>query len=111
MNEYNFKKIDAFATEKSDGNPAGCVLLENLNDISEQEMLQIAKELSNVGYQFNQIIQTTFKDKIKIVGNDNELDIEIDYKIDGAFSFITAKYYSNQAIWNAFTNAINKIKA
>ncbi len=54
MNEYNFKKIDAFATEKSDGNPAGCVLLENLNDISEQEMLQIAKELkgfvSEVGY-------------------------------------------------------------
>src|SRR5574344_535993 len=54
MNEYNFKKIDAFATEKSDGNPAGCVLVENLNDISEQEMLQIAKELkgfvSEVGY-------------------------------------------------------------
>lgn len=85
---------------------------DSISDLwRKEEYLQIAKELSNVGYQFNQIIQTTFKDKIKIVGNDNELDIEIDYKIDGAFSFITAKYYSNQAIWNAFTNAINKIKA
>lgn len=54
MKEYNFKKIDAFATEKSDGNPAGYILLDNLNNISESEMLQIAKELkgfvSEVGY-------------------------------------------------------------
>lgn len=54
MKEYNFKKIDAFATEKSDGNPAGYVLLDKLEDISESEMLQIAKELkgfvNEVGY-------------------------------------------------------------
>lgn len=54
MKEYKFKKIDAFATEKSDGNPAGYILLDKLNDISEREMLQIAKELkgfvNEVGY-------------------------------------------------------------
>ncbi|QOD59489.1 PhzF family phenazine biosynthesis protein [Polaribacter haliotis] len=54
MKEYNFKKIDAFATEKSDGNPAGYILLDKLDDISESEMLQIAKELkgfvNEVGY-------------------------------------------------------------
>ncbi len=54
MKEYPFKKIDAFATEKSDGNPAGYILLDKLEDISEQEMLQIAKELkgfvNEVGY-------------------------------------------------------------
>lgn len=54
MKEYNFKKIDAFATEKSNGNPAGYILLDNLSDISESEMLQIAKELkgfvNEVGY-------------------------------------------------------------
>ena len=54
MREYSFKKIDAFATEKSDGNPAGYVLLDKLSDISETEMLQIAKELkgfvNEVGY-------------------------------------------------------------
>ncbi len=54
MKEYQFKKIDAFATEKSDGNPAGYILLNSLNDISEQEMLKIAQELkgfvNEVGY-------------------------------------------------------------
>ncbi|PKA99118.1 PhzF family phenazine biosynthesis protein [Flavobacteriaceae bacterium MAR_2009_75] len=54
MIEYRFKKIDAFATEKSDGNPAGYILLDKLVDISETEMLQIAKELkgfvNEVGY-------------------------------------------------------------
>ncbi len=54
MKEYNFKKIDAFATEKSNGNPAGYILLDKLDDISENEKLQIAKELkgfvSEVGY-------------------------------------------------------------
>lgn len=54
MKEYQFKKIDAFATEKSDGNPAGYILLDKLDDISESEMLQIAKELkgfvNEVGY-------------------------------------------------------------
>lgn len=54
MKEYKFKKIDAFATEKSDGNPAGYIKLDKLTDISEQEMLQIAKELkgfvNEVGY-------------------------------------------------------------
>lgn len=54
MKEFNFKKIDAFATEKSDGNPAGYIHLVNLRDISEHEMLQIAKELkgfvNEVGY-------------------------------------------------------------
>jgi PhzF family phenazine biosynthesis protein len=54
MKEYNFKKIDAFATDKSDGNPAGYILLNSLNDISEYEMLHIAKELkgfvNEIGY-------------------------------------------------------------
>jgi PhzF family phenazine biosynthesis protein len=54
MKEYKFKKIDAFATEKSSGNPAGYILLDKLEDISEHDMLQIAKELkgfvNEVGY-------------------------------------------------------------
>lgn len=54
MKEYIFKKIDAFATEKSDGNPAGYIWLDSLSDISDQKMLQIAQELkgfvNEVGY-------------------------------------------------------------
>src|SRR5690554_286501 len=54
MKEYKFKKIDAFATLESDGNPAGYILLDKLEDIPENEMLQIARELkgfvNEVGY-------------------------------------------------------------
>ncbi len=54
MREYLFKKTDAFATEKSAGNPAAYILLNSLQEISESEMLQIAKELkgfvNEVGY-------------------------------------------------------------
>ncbi|WP_291856361.1 PhzF family phenazine biosynthesis protein [Marinilabilia sp.] len=54
MKEYKFKKIDAFATKNSAGNPAGYILLDDMGDISEKEMLQIAKELkgfvNEVGY-------------------------------------------------------------
>ena len=61
---------------------------------------------------FSQIIQTNFKDRIKLFSNENEeIDLEIDYNGDGAFSKITAKYYSNQAIWSNFIDAINQGKA
>lgn len=54
MRSLRFKKIDAFASEKSSGNPAAVVYLDSLEDLSSTEMLQIAKELqgyvSEVGY-------------------------------------------------------------
>ena len=54
MKQFKFKKINAFATEKSDGNPAGMVILNDSDNISNDEMLLIAKELkgfvSEVGY-------------------------------------------------------------
>lgn len=54
MKEFKFKKIDAFATKKSGGNPAGYILLDSMEEISESEMLGIAKEMqgfvNEVGY-------------------------------------------------------------
>jgi PhzF family phenazine biosynthesis protein len=54
MKKFRFKKIDAFATQKSRGNPAGYIWLDSEADISAFEMLQIAKELkgfvNEVGY-------------------------------------------------------------
>ncbi len=54
MKQYPFKKIDAFATATSSGNPAGIIYLSTQNDISGQEMQRIARELkgfvSEVGY-------------------------------------------------------------
>lgn len=54
MKKLKFKKIDAFASGKSSGNPAAVIYLDRLEELSEQEKLQIAKELkgfvSEVGF-------------------------------------------------------------
>jgi len=54
MKTLPFKKIDAFATEHSSGNPAGVIYLRQHDELSEEEMLRIARELkgfvSEVGY-------------------------------------------------------------
>jgi len=54
MKKLRFKKIDAFASKDSSGNPAAVIYLEKLEELSEAEKLQIAKELkgfvSEVGY-------------------------------------------------------------
>lgn len=54
MKKFTFKKIDAFASGLSTGNPAGAIYLDSFNGISGQEMQRIALELrgfvSEVGY-------------------------------------------------------------
>jgi PhzF family phenazine biosynthesis protein len=54
MKKLRFKKIDAFASGNSAGNPAAVVYLDKPDDLSEDEKLRIAKELkgfvSEVGY-------------------------------------------------------------
>ena len=58
MKNFKFKKIDAFATKKSNGNPAGYIKLRSQNDLSDKEMLKIARELkgyvNEVGFVFQQ---------------------------------------------------------
>jgi PhzF family phenazine biosynthesis protein len=54
MKILKFKKIDAFASIDSSGNPAAAVYLDAPDELSENEMLRIAKELkgfvSEVGF-------------------------------------------------------------
>ncbi|MBN1636476.1 MAG: PhzF family phenazine biosynthesis protein [Deltaproteobacteria bacterium] len=54
MRKFSFKKIDAFASQESDGNQAGAIYLSPDERISAQEMQRIARELkgfvSEVGY-------------------------------------------------------------
>lgn len=44
MREYNYKKIDAFTSEKSLGNPAACIYLDDYQTLTDEEMLNIAKK-------------------------------------------------------------------
>jgi len=75
MKKFKFKKIDAFATQKSDGNPAGMVHLDAFDDITTDEMLRIAKELkgfvSEVGY-VRRIDENTFD--LKYYSSEREVD-------------------------------------
>jgi len=54
MKKLIFKKIDAFATDKSAGNPAGAIYLNKENELNSTEMQKIAGELkgfvNEVGY-------------------------------------------------------------
>ena len=43
MKTFTFKKIDAFATATSGGNPAAAVYLDSFESITEQEMQRIAR--------------------------------------------------------------------
>jgi len=45
MKRYIFKKIDAFSAGASAGNPAGCIYLNDMSDITESDMQRIAREL------------------------------------------------------------------
>lgn len=122
---YNGQGKFRFPSLAGGDNTFGSEIIEHLKSKSISFDFGIVKDLwrknqyeilSNVLKQdnlfFTQIIQTNFKDRIKLFGKENEeIDLEVDYNGDGAFSKITAKYYSNQAIWNTFINAINQIKA
>lgn len=63
MKKYRFKKIDAFASGQSTGNPAGAVYLDSPDELTPEEMQRIARELkgfvSEVGYVWH-IDERTF---------------------------------------------------
>jgi len=44
MKKYSYKKIDAFTSNKSLGNPAACIYLKENENLSHSGMLNIAKE-------------------------------------------------------------------
>lgn len=75
MKRFKFKKINAFATQKTEGNPAGMIYLDDSDDISTDEMLTIAMELkgvvSEVGY-VRQIEENTFD--LKYFSSEREVD-------------------------------------
>jgi predicted PhzF superfamily epimerase YddE/YHI9 len=75
MKEFSFKKIDAFATIKSDGNPAGYIYLESRESINDSEMQRIARELkgfvNEVGY-ISRENDTTFS--LKYYSSEREVE-------------------------------------
>lgn len=67
MKKLKFKKIDAFASEYSSGNPAGVIYLDRLEDLTEYEKLRIAKELKG------------FVNEVGFISHGNKTDYELCY--------------------------------
>jgi PhzF family phenazine biosynthesis protein len=67
MKKLPFKKIDAFASGNSSGNPAAVIYLDKLEELSEDEKLQIAKELKG------------FVSEVGFVSPGTETDYELQY--------------------------------
>ncbi len=75
MKKLAFKKIDAFATDKSAGNPAGVIYLNSENELDPKEMQRIAAELkgfvNEVGY-VSKLDNDTFL--LKYYSSEREVD-------------------------------------
>lgn len=73
--KFKFKKIDAFATNKSDGNPAAYIRLKSKSDITEDEMQKIAKELKGFVNEVGYVYQTSAEGfNLKYYSSEREVD-------------------------------------
>jgi len=62
------------------------------------------------GYQITHIIQSSYKDTIKIVNTDSSSTIDMYYDGDGFFTSIISTYYSNPKIWEYFQSILSAPK-
>ncbi len=75
MKKLAFKKIDAFAANKSEGNPAGYIRLDSETEISKNEMRQIACELKGFVNEVGYIRQTSENSFVlKYYSSEKEVD-------------------------------------
>lgn len=66
--------------------------------------------LNNDGYKIDHIIQTSYKDTIKITKNDSTLTVDLNYDGDGFFTSIITTYYSDKEVWNYFQTTLKALQ-
>jgi hypothetical protein len=69
----------------------------------------IYSSLKDDGYHIAYIIQTPYKDTIKITENDSSMVSDLSFDGDGFFTSIICSYRSNEDIWNDFKRILNKL--
>ncbi|MFV0395091.1 MAG: PhzF family phenazine biosynthesis protein [Coprobacillaceae bacterium] len=74
MNNYKYYKIDAFSSNGSLGNPAACLYLKNEQSITENEMLEIAKQ--HQGFVSEVIYCEQEKTNIKLTYYSSECEVD-----------------------------------
>jgi PhzF family phenazine biosynthesis protein len=74
LKKFKFKKIDAFATENSGGNPAGCIRLDSGQEATEEEMLETAKELKGFVNEVGFLSEERDYYDLKFYSSEREVD-------------------------------------
>lgn len=72
------------------------------DDWRKRTYTEIYSSLKDDEYQIAHIIQTPYKDTIKITKNDLSLTVNMYYDGDGFFSSIIATHYTDKDVWNYF---------
>lgn len=82
---------------------------EIIKDNWRRKCYEFLNEYLNVhSIRFGQVIQTNYKDRIKFIRGQDELDVELDYNGDGAFTKIRALYHSSSELWTCLKESILK---
>lgn len=72
--------------------------------------MDIYSSLKDDGYQIAHIIQTSYKDTIKITKNDSSLTVDMYYDGDGFFTRIISTHYSDQKVWDYFQSILKALQ-
>jgi len=80
------------------------------DDWRKRVYMDIHSSLKGGGYQIAHIIQTPFKDTIKIALNDSSLVVDMYYDGDGFYKSIISTHYSDIEIWEYFQSVLNTLK-
>ncbi|GFO73603.1 hypothetical protein BJAS_P4503 [Bathymodiolus japonicus methanotrophic gill symbiont] len=62
------------------------------------------------GYKIAHIIQTPYKDTIKIIQNESSLVVDMYYDGDGFFSSIISTYYSDIKVWDYYQSTLKALQ-
>ena len=80
------------------------------NDWRKRTYTDIYSSLKDDGYQIAHIIQTPYKDTIKITKNDSSLTVDLYYDGDDFFTSVICTYWSSENIWSDFKSTLNDLR-
>ncbi|MDQ0360495.1 PhzF family phenazine biosynthesis protein [Breznakia pachnodae] len=96
MNTYKYKKIDAFTSKNSLGNPAACIYLDTDQTLGDNEMLDIAKQ--HKGFVSEVIYCEHKEDSIFLTYYSSEC--EVDFCGHGTIACIYSLIKDTLDLWN-----------
>lgn len=107
MKSFDFIKIDAFATNKSSGNPAGYIKLSSKEDITTNQMQKLARELKGFVNEVGFLFQNT-EDILEFKYYSSEREVDFCGHATIAIMYDLIKNDSNLTNTETFTILTNR---